>query len=800
MATRINSKLLAYAAAPILLAACSAAGPIDLGTLADELGDRDTLAVHPDGAYTMHQASSHDPRNAEGYSSLGAPWGFANVDFGNYLGQVTIDGRKEWVVLEDSGPGVITRWWTTAIDGKTLDHRFRIYLNGSDTPAITATGTDLLGGNTLGFGEALDYTTPERGGNTYAPIAYQDGVRITWDGPATHQGASSTATVPDPNANHQVANAVWYNINYRKLPKGAKVDSYSADDTTTFQANLQQANDRLLNLAVTGDVSQRHKDRQSVVDGGAVTHRLSGTGAIRRVQVKVTGADQVAALADAMIVLTFDNQQTARIPVGEFFGNGESDSKEKPYNVGSDYMRSVAADGVMTSYWVMPYRHNAEVKIENGSGQSIDVELEIDSGSWRWDENSMHFHADYRREDNILTRQAPGGPWPGNAGKQELYSAEGDADFRFIDIRGRGVFVGDTMSIRNLSTGAGLNTWWGEGDEKIYIDYLDADGNGSAAKPDHLGTGTEDYYGYSFGSGREFLSPFVTQPNAAGNRSDRGALTIQGRVRGLDAIPFDESFKFDMEVWKWREGKLDLSAATFWYGTPGSASMHVVADLAMDFKAAADGTRSGKAGIADTAGDGQWVYLASDKANPKGAKTQELAWGKVGNAGNAGYGGGENGPNNLAAISNKYIFDTGPKNIGIQDEPGYREVQVHPGGGFEFGGGNSERQYVVSRWIAGEPSAGLININGSIRNLADGGDSVDFYIYVDGVPVFEAKGNDDGDGMLPETYFDLDTTVGAGSTVDFVVGNNSASGNPYHDESALRATILGIGDTTTMTN
>ena len=761
---------------------------ITTGTLLDELSDRDQLAVYPASRYKQGQVSSHDTRNALSYSRLGAPWGSVNVDFGNYLRSIEVDGRTEHVLMDEEGPGVLTRWWTTGLSQALIDsHHFRIYIDGADKPVIEASAEDLIGGNNSGFGDGLNFFTPNRGGNLYAPIPYQKSVMITWDGPLTHDAPN--VALRDPELKNSVANALWYNINFRELPEGTDVKSYTDADKAAYQANLDHANKVLAELVPTGSVTNQQKENKTLASGDTLSVRLEGTGAIRRVQVKVTGQDQVAALKDAHLVLVFDGKQTAKIPVGEFFGNGYSDSPDKPYNVGADYMRSVAADGTMLSLWVMPYEKSAEVRIENASGQSIEASLQVDAGEWVWNDRSMYFHADYVSEPGILTRQKPGGPWPGDAAKRELYSAEGDGDFRFIDIRGRGVFVGDTMSIRNKSTGGGLNSWWGEGDEKIYIDYLDDKGDGSTTKPVHLGTGTEDYYGYSFGSGKEFVTPFVTQPNAAGNRRDDGSLTIQGRVRGLDAIPFDQSFKFDMEIWKWRQGELDLGAATFWYGVPGAVSLHPVANLALDFTSPKLGPL-GEEPIKDTAGDGQWQYLSSDHANPSagGAVVRSLSWGVVGNQNNNGYGGAENGENNLPAISNQFIYETGTKNIGTQGKPGYHELHVHPAGSENFGGSNANRPYLVSRWIAGPSSEGLVNIAGSVRNLADQGDSVDFYLYVNGELKKQAVGNEKGDGLLPEFYFDFDVDVKAGDTVDFVLGNGG-NGQPYHDESAIRVVI-----------
>ena len=753
-----------------------ARGQVSLGTLSQELANRDSLAVHPKGAYTLHQASSHDTRNSKGYSRLGAPWGFANVDFGNFLRQAEIDGRSEWVMMEDTGPGVVTRWWTTGIDQGLLDNnRVRIYIDGATTPAIEATAEELVGGDNLGFGPGLNFETPEKGGNLYGPIPYQDSILVTWDGPSTHDHAH--VALRDPGADNSVANALWYNINYRKLLGGTQVDSYDSNDLARHRDALDRANEVLASPPVSGSSSQEHQDWQELADGQLIEHSIQGPGAIRKLQVALSGDDLALALDEVELVLVFDGEVTARVPVGQFFGNGWSENSKNPYNEGGDYMRNVAADGRMTSYWVMPFERSAEIRLQNHSGSPVRVELEIDSGDWRWSDDSMHFHADYVSEEGIHTRTAEGGPWPGNAGKRELYSHEGDLDFRFLSVRGRGVFVGDTMSVRNLSTGPGLNSWWGEGDEKIYVDYLSDESDGSAATPDHVGIGTEDYYGYSFGSGKEFTSPFVTQPNAAGNRADNRALTVNGRVRGLDAIPFDHSFKFDMEVWKWKRGVLDISAATFWYGVPGATSLHVVANLAKDYE------------LGDTAGDGRWSYFACGDVDPSVPQSQRnmLKQGTVGDLGNIGYGGGQNGTANLPAISNRSLFETGKlQNLGIDGDPGYHELAVHPGDGCS--GSDAESPFVVARWTAGSSSSGLINVAGAVRNLVANGDSIDFHIYVGGRLAFESRGNGNEDGKLPETSFDFDAHVETGEHVDFVVGNGG-NGDLAGDETLLRVLI-----------
>lgn len=760
--------------ASLLLLPATSWGQVTFQTLLQELANRDSFATHPNGSYTQAARTSHDPRNALGQSPLQAPHGGLNVDFGNYIrSENNGNGVTEHVVLEDtSGPGVLTRWWATAISSSVANNNYRIYLDGN--LIITDSMNDLLGGNNNGFGDSLNFSTPNIAGDFYAPLPYSSSIKITWDGPLTH---NNQVNIAQPGATFSINNATWYCINYRRLAPGTSVTTFSNADKTTYAADLAATNAALATPAVSGNVNANHVDNGNVLSNGqSVSHTISGTGAIRRLMVNVSGANQVTALTNTFVELIFDGNRTARVPVGHFFGNGESDSTANPYNDYSDYWRRVdESTGDMTCYWVMPFQTTGRVNIVNESGQDVTVDLEIDSGTWTWDSNSMHFYSDYLIEDNIPTYNKGGN-----------YSLTADADWRMLTVRGRGVLVGDTLSIRNTSASGG-NQWWGEGDEKIYIDYINGSGDGSSATPDHVGTGTEDYYGYSFGSATLYGSPFIGQPFAEGNDGNAGVrngqLTVNARVRGLDAVPFNSSLKFDMEIWKWLQGSLDYDAVVHWYGVPGAVSLVPAADLAEDFVAASNGQTAQQAGVVDTAGDGEWRYLSSDVANPSsgGANLQDLTWGAVGNNGNNGYGGGQDGAN-LVAISNQFITTDGSTNTGINGNPGYHELAIAPAG--------ATQSYAVARWVAGASSTGLININGSIRNFINGGDSVDFAIYVNGVQEFSVSGSS---ATLDESYFDFDATIAEGQTVDFVLGNGSGS-DLTGDESLLRAVILNAAE------
>jgi hypothetical protein len=153
---------------------------------------------------------------------------------------------------------------------------------------------------------------------------------------------------------------------------------------------------------------------------------------------------------------------------------------------------------------------------------------------YEWTERSMHFHAKWRTE-KFNTR--PFRDWP------------------IADLKGKGVFVGDMLSIMNPVT-----AWWGEGDEKIYLD--------GEPFPSHFGTGTEDYYGYAWCWPVPFNHVYHNEPRCDGP-GNYGHTSVN-RFHVIDRIPFTRDFRFDMELWHWHEScRVDMAVCAYWYARPG---------------------------------------------------------------------------------------------------------------------------------------------------------------------------------------------------------------------------------------
>ena len=116
----------------------------------------------------------------------------------------------------------------------------------------------------------------------------------------------------------------------------------------------------------------------------------------------------------------------------------------------------------------------------------------------------MHFHAKWRAE-TLKTR-----PF---------------RDWTYCDLAGKGVFVGDMLSLTNP-----VPAWWGEGDEKIYVD--------GEPFPSWFGTGSEDYYGYAWSDPKPFQHAYHNQTRCDGP-GNRGRTSVN-RFHILDAIPFTQ--------------------------------------------------------------------------------------------------------------------------------------------------------------------------------------------------------------------------------------------------------------------
>lgn len=496
--------------------------PITLESLLQEMVDRDALARWPSPAYTCKQASSWD----RGAVAPDKPGWFANVDTGQYIRTEVTHGRAESVMMDADGPGCIVRWWaggTTPQMGPP--GTIRIYLDGAETPAFEGTMDTLVSpewlvGPPLGAIRCI-------GRNLYLPIPYAAHCKVTYDRPPLDQIGNE-------------GNRHWYVIDYRTYPPGAPVRTFTLEDLKAARPALERVGERLLTPAnePIADATWLPPVHGRLERGQRLAQTITGSRAVRRLSVRIEAQDMAQALRSTVLAITCDGEATVWCPVGDFFGSGVG---LNPYR---DWWREVDRSGLMTCWWVLPQRESSRIELLSLGEAPVEATLGLIAHTpWAWDERSLHFRTSWRQQAGIETRRA-----------------EGTQDWTYIDASGQGIYVGDTLALHN-----GAGPWWGEGDEKIYVD--------GESFPSHFGTGTEDYYGYSYGDqGTFFESPFHAEPRWEGN-ARKGFVTVT-RTRGLDAIPFERSLKLDMEIWHWSATRVTYAAATHWYARPGGTCRH----------------------------------------------------------------------------------------------------------------------------------------------------------------------------------------------------------------------------------
>ena len=485
---------------------------VTMESLLDEMVSYDEAARFPDAAYTCRQESSRDRRSV----APGTPDWFANDDGWGYIRDEVNEGRTERVLFEENAPGVITRMWTTSFQAPTVTLRF--YFDGAEKPSWEISTLDLqeicapLGKewrNYMRGGLMQPGAEWNRGSSLYLPIPYARGCKITLE--------EQDASLVNPSR--------YYQINYRRYPEGTMIETFSAKVLARVQEQVYKTNKALVNPSVK--MSGRLVSATAVLGPGEqVSIDLpAGARAVAETKFSVRcldGADYAQTMDSLIFTAEFDGTRTVAVPLADFSGAGSGAASVRSWFLTSD------GEGNVTSRWPMPYREQGRMTVRNMSGASTaEVKISARADAFSWDARTLYFHAAWKRSD---------------------YANGYDWNFARIT-GGRGVLRGDVFSIDNQT-----HEWYGEGDEKIWVDDEDF--------PSHFGTGVEDYY--TFCGYFRYLSPFGGEPRL--DAPDFHGFNNHYRMRSLDAIPFNGKLRFDLEMEGHEAGRAHIANTVFWYG------------------------------------------------------------------------------------------------------------------------------------------------------------------------------------------------------------------------------------------
>ncbi len=498
---------------------------VTLESLLNEMTNRNAITHFPDMEYSLKQFSSYDRRTVTPDNN---DW-WANADYTQFLREEKKDGRREFVMFDAAGPGAVVRFWMTFAGEGASQGTLRIYIDNEDNPVIEGNVLEILSGEALASEPFATSVSPEteyqrRGHNLYLPVPYYDHCKITYECDAVKF------------ENNRWRPSIYYNICYRTYKKNVAVESISKQVLSKAKPLIEKTAGLLLNPEITG--MEAIEEKQKIAAGEHLTLNVSGKGkAISKIRIKVVAENQNQALRSTVLSVTFDGNETVWVPVGEFFGTG--------YQIfpSQTWYTKVSEDGTMESYWLMPFKDVAQVKVINYGEQPVDLSIELQISSYKWNNSSMYFGAAWHEFNRVNT-----------AKDVNLENHEWHYDINYIDIKGKGVYVGDALTVFNT-----VDAWWGEGDEKIFVDGEDF--------PSCIGTGTEDYYGYAWCRPEKFIHPFIAQPTGAGNFHP--GMTVNMRYRSLDAMPFVNDINSNIEMWHWVKTKINFAMSSFWYVKPG---------------------------------------------------------------------------------------------------------------------------------------------------------------------------------------------------------------------------------------
>lgn len=420
----------------------------------------------------------------------------ANGDGGAYL-RKTSDGG--YLIAEIQGAGYISRIWSaTASEGI-----IKIFVDGKEV--ISTPFKNLFNCSQFNY-ENLCYIAA-KGHNCYVPISFSKSCEVVLYGDW----------------------GKYYIVNYTLFPEGYTVEPFTKEISEENAESLSRVN------AFFGDKSGESPynvpdttfEKATVTKSSPYTKTVSGSGAIAGFLVKIpsltrnNSKEAIDTLRSLKLSITWDNAEnpSVELPLGNFFGSAYGIVDSRTLMIG------VRQDKTLYNYYYMPFSDGAKIEISALSDITVDIEVSvcIDKNA-KVDPDTLRFCAIFERgEYNERADRHP--------------------DYLFLKANGTGRLVGLNLHLYKNSDETDPNSnpghaWWGEGDEKMFVD--------GEAFPSRYGTGTEDFFGYAWCSPILYSKAYHAQPYAVGGSKGQGN-RVETRLFLNDNIPFNTQFEGYLE-------------------------------------------------------------------------------------------------------------------------------------------------------------------------------------------------------------------------------------------------------------
>ena len=495
--------------------------------LINRLTDLEQLAVLPAVGEKCAQWSSYDRKSK--YDEVSGKY----VDWaanGDGDGIIRREG-DQFVFAEMEGPGCIWRIWSA----RPEQGHVRIYLDGAKEPVVDLPFKGYFDCQNEPFTRPALVHTVAMGWNNYTPIPYQKSCKIVAD-----KGWGA-----------------YFQFVYTTYPKGTQVPTFKRQLSAEESTALDRAN---AILSQNDPSSFFHPDwgakrintilneypRQSVYVTGwvnvapgqsAEVKSLDGPRAITGIRAYLDlppSPEDRTVLRELTVKISWDDENVPSVwsPFGDFFGTAAGANKYNSFPMG------LTDKGYWYCYWYMPFAKRAKVELVNDGKEQRRVGFYVAHADLSQPiERLGRFHAKWHRDAFL----------PEDPVRRKI-------DWTMLKTEGRGRFCGVMLHVWNPR-----GSWWGEGDEKFFVD--------GEKFPSTIGTGSEDYFGYAWCNPTLFENCYHNQTISMGNK---GHVSVN-RWHITDNVPFQRSFEAAIEKYFPNERPTLYAATVYWYQAAGQA-------------------------------------------------------------------------------------------------------------------------------------------------------------------------------------------------------------------------------------
>jgi hypothetical protein len=286
-----------------------------------------------------------------------------------------------------------------------------------------------------------------------------------------------------------------------------------------------------------------------------VLAELEGPGSITHIWMTQRGR---GTYRDVVLKMYWDGERDPSVnsPLGDFFclGHGIINSFQSlPFSASTTAEWACRRGGgcALNSYLQMPFAEGARIEVTNEGRESYNqyfyVDYELHDEPLAAD--TARFHAQFRRDN-------PAGGWGHdvrvNAPEVDIPNTGREAwenNYLILEAEGEGHYIGCNMSVANFQ-----GTWWGEGDDMIWVD-------GDKWPPDLHGTGSEDYFNQAWGMqpNAYLMNGSSIHEKATGGYQSSYVFHLTNPVR------FTKSIRATIEHGHANHLANDVSSVAYWY-------------------------------------------------------------------------------------------------------------------------------------------------------------------------------------------------------------------------------------------